>query len=341
MLHTSSIFLVNVFDLLLSDNSEDSDFHDGPRRSTRIRLKPPTTPLESDPEIEVPVKKVLRKKRKKAGGANTSKDDDEIKIISEDIAPIFLKKKRDEEMRAVKKAKQDFLFSGVPEVLKQQTIVQQTLEQRPVEIFPRISHVTQAGSQPWCLPYPNQLSLMLRKNPSESVVNRPTTFSSSLNSLSVAVSQRSIYPKQASYLEWRYCKEWITRLKEDHSLSFPFFRTLRALLPKANKEDGNVVPWTDAYAPKRSVDILANRKPAQRLKNWLNQWKLKAGEEVILSPKKTAATKVGKRKRISSDCSDTEEAPAAEEVSNQSWNSEEQVGLSFDSFLDFSVVHVA
>lgn len=284
----------------------------------------------SEPE-EVETKKAPKKKRKK-GELKKKQEDDDVKILSEDIAPIFLKKKWEEEARAVKKAKQEFLFSGVPEVLKQQTAVFIALEQRPVEIFPKISHVTQSGSRPWRLPYPDQLSLVLRENLSHSKINRPTIFSSSLNSSLIepsSVANRSTSLRQASCLEWRYCKEWITRLKEDHSLSYPFFRTLRMLLPKANKEsDGeNELPWTDAYAPKQSVDILAhNRKPAQRLKTWLNQWKLKAGEEVTLSPKKPVK-KIGKRKRIASDCSDSDEI-AADETSNASWKSEEQVRYS-------------
>ena len=246
-----------------------------------------------------------------------------------------MKKKWEEEARAVKKAKQEFLFSGVPEVLKQQTAALAALEQRPVEIFPKISHVTQAGSEPWRLPYPDQLSLVLRKSLSHSKkINRPTTFSSSLNSMSNAGSinsacNRSISLKQASYLEWRFCKEWITRLKEDHSLSFPFFRTLRTLLPRANKEnDGDRdLPWTDAYAPKQSADILANnRMSSQQLKNWLNQWKLRAGEEVAASPKKNPK-KVGKRKRIASDCTDSEDA-VVDEKSNSSWNPEEEQVIS-------------
>ena len=286
----------------------------------------------SEPE-EVETKKVPKKKHKKRELKRKKEvDDEDVKILSEDIAPIFLKKKWEEEARAVKKAKQEFLFSGVPEVLKQQAAVSIALEQRPVEIFPKISHVTQAGSQPWRLPYPDQLSLVLKKITSHSKINQPTTFSSSLNSsLVVSAAHRSITPKQASCLEWRYCKEWITRLKEDHSLSYPFFRTLRTLLAKANKETdgGNELPWTDAYAPKQSIDILANnRKTAQRLKTWLNQWKLKAGEEVTLSPKKPVK-KVGKRKRIASDSTDTDEA-VVDETSNTSWNPEEQVSGYFN-----------
>ena len=47
---------------------------------------------------------------------DSTDNDDELEIISEDIAPVFLKKKWDDEARAVKKAKQEFLLSGVPEV---------------------------------------------------------------------------------------------------------------------------------------------------------------------------------------------------------------------------------
>ncbi|XP_046437052.1 uncharacterized protein LOC124188452 [Daphnia pulex] len=310
----------------VSDDDQESDSKEGPRRSTRIRVKP--VALRDEPEEElVEPKQISKKKRKKGEMKGKANSEDELVILSEDIAPIFLKKKWEEEARAVKKAKQEFLFSGVPEVLKQQTAALAALEQRPVEIFPKISHVTQAGSQPWRLPYPE--SLVLRKSlPHSKKINRPTTFASSLNSNPGSINSacnRSISPKQASYLEWRFCKEWITRMKEDHSLSFPFFRTLRTLLPRANMErDGDRdLPWTDAYAPKQSADILANnRMSSQQLKNWLNQWKLRAGEEVAAPPKKVSK-KVGKRKRIESDCTDSEDA-VVDEKSNSSWNPEEE-----------------
>lgn len=270
------------------------------------------------------------KKRKKSVVETVEKD--EIQIISEDVAPIFLKKKWEEEARAVKKAKQEFLFSGVPEILKQQSAVQSALEQRSVEIFPKISHVTQAGSRPWKLGFPNELSTVLRNVFPPPKIEQPKAFSPNLNSYLVdsnLVCPRSVFQKQASYLEWCFCKEWINRLKGEHSLSFPFFRTLRMLLSKINKEDvvGEDLPWTDAYAPKQAVDILANnRKSVQHLKDWLNQWKMRAGEEATLSPKKTAK-KIGKRKRISSEDSGSEEA-AVDESSNKSWNPDEQVQIT-------------
>jgi hypothetical protein len=322
-------YLFFCFLFFSDDQEEQSDAKESaPRRSSRMRIKPMA--LRDEPE-EFEPKKILKKKRKKG----KIDDDDELKILSEDIAPVFLKKKWEDEARAVKKAKKEFLFSGVPEVLKQQTTALIALEQRPVEIFPKISHVTQAGSRSWRLPYPDQLSLvMLRKSLSDSKkINRPTTFSSNLNSSMLSSNaanssescDRSISPKQASYLDWRFCKEWITRLKEDHSLSFPFFRTLRTLLPRANNEGD--LPWTDAYAPKLSTDILANnRMSSQQLKNWLNQWKIRAGEEVTPSPKKNTK-KVGKRKRIASDCTDSEDA-AVDGTSNSSWNQEEEEQVS-------------
>jgi flagellar biosynthesis GTPase FlhF len=303
-----------------------------------MRVKPVALRDEAE---EVEPKKISKQKRKQGEMKGKSGDDcDELKILSEDIAPVFLKKKWEEEARAVKKAKQEFLFSGVPEVLKQQSAALTALEQRPVEIFPKISHVTQAGSRSWRLPYPHQLSLVLRKSLSQSQkINRPKTFSSSLNSKSNvsinSASNRSISLKQASYLEWRFCKDWITRLKEDYSLSFPFFRTLRTLLQRANSENDGDLPWTDAYAPKQSPDILSNnRMSSQQLKNWLNQWKLRAGEEVAASPQKKPK-KVGKRKRIASDCTDSEDV-AVDETSNSSWNPEQEQVIS-RSFLSFCV----
>ena len=116
------------------DQEEQSDAKESaPRRSSRMRIKPMA--LRDEPE-EFQPKKILKKKRKKG----KIDDDDELKILSEDIAPVFLKKKWEDEARAVKKAKKEFLFSGVPEVLKQQTTALIALEQRPVEIFPKISH---------------------------------------------------------------------------------------------------------------------------------------------------------------------------------------------------------
>jgi hypothetical protein len=254
-----------------------------------------------------------------------------VEIILEDVAPIFLKKKRQEEVRALKKAKQDFLFSGVPEVLKQQTLVQQALEQRLVEIFPRVNHVTQAGSRPWQLPYPDSLEkILLSKSQEELLIQQPLTFSSSLNEPAVAIvptqstsTSRSI-EKQATSLDWRYCKNHITKLKEEHGLAFPFFRTLKALLSKTNRENGTFL-WTDAYAPTCATDFLSvNRKSVNQLKTWLNQWKVKAGEEIITEPnKKAKATnkKLSKRKRIDSEETDPDEF-LVDEKSNASWKSE-------------------
>lgn len=319
--------LTFFFQIFVYTDDIDTETKEGPRRSTRLRFKPIALREDEDEFQEVEIQKTPTKKRKKE--AKKRKVDDDVKIISEDlVAPVFLKKKWEEEARAIKKAKQEFLFSGVPEVLKQQTAVQTALEQRPVEIFPKISHVTQAGSRPWYLPYPDQFSSMLRKVPLRSEIEQPTTFSSSLNTCHVDTNTSTCHGlesvQQAPCLEWRFCKDWITRMKEDHSLSFPFFRTLRTLLSKVSKEggEGEDLPWTDAYAPKQSVDILANnRKPAQRLKNWLNQWKLRAGEEATLLPKKSTK-KVGKRKRIASDDSDSEEA-IVDDSSRGSWKPEE------------------
>ena len=276
-------------------------------------------------------KKVPKKKRKKekkqTHGAND--DDDEVEIISEDVAPIFLKKQRQEEARALKKAKHDFLFSGVPEVLKQQAVVQQALEQRPVEIFPRISHVTQAGDRPWRLPYPDSLnSILVLKSPVEdSSVQLPSAFSSSLNETAIPYvpettnTSRSM-GKQATCLDWRDCKNLIIQLKDNHGLAFPFFRTLKALLSKANRGNG-ISLWTDAYSPSCSDEILAaNRKPVNQLKIWLNQWRLKAGEDINPEPKKktkVANKKMNKRKRIDSEDSDEF---LVDEKSNASWKSE-------------------
>ena len=324
-------FLIDLT-FLLTDDSEENSCQAGPRRSTRVRLKP----IAFDEPKEVESKKVPRKRRKKGSVKEPVEEDDgDIEIISEDVAPIFIKKKLEEEQRAVKKAKQEFLFSGVPEVLKQQNAIQVALEQRPVEIFPKISHVTQAGSRPWKLPYPDHLTPLLKKNTPCLKLNYPLAFPTGVNSSQAdrCSSYRSTTLVQASHLEWRYCKDWITRLKEENSLSFPFFRTLRTLLLRSTKngEDGSLLPWTDAYAPQQSMEILVNnRKPSQRLKEWLNQWKRRAGEEVLSSPKKSSK-KMGKRKRISSDGSGMDE-PVVNETSNSSWNPDEQVKI-VDRFL--------
>lgn len=270
--------------------------------------------------------KVAKKKRKKDEKCG---DDEDVEILSEDVAPIFFKKKLQEEARAVKKAKQDFLFSGVPEVLKQQASTQQKLEQRPVEVFPKISHVTQAGSRPWNLPFPDKCLLLLA--PSSEICQKepvqPRAFSSCLSLLRSACEQPSQKKTsiQIPFLEWRDCKLIICKMKEDLSITFPFFRTLRNLLPKSAQENHQNMLWTDAYAPKSSADFLqTNRKPANQLKMWLNQWKLKAGEEVAPSPKKPRR-KTGKRKRISSDGSELDDEVAVEERSNSSWCSDDRV----------------
>ena len=330
--------------LLLSffatDETADGDIKDegGPRRSTRIKAKRVCVE-ESDhfeDETQETSKKVpknkKRKKEKKLTEAVDDEDNDEVEIISEDVAPIFLKKKRQEEVRALKKAKQDFLFSGVPEVLKQQTLVQQALEQRPVEIFPRVAHVTQAGSRPLQLPYPDSLEkILLSKSQEKLLIQQPVTFSSSLNEQPVVpiVATPSTYTsrsieKQATCLDWRHCKNHIAKLKEEHGLAFPFFRTLKALLSKTNRENGASL-WTDAYAPSCAAEVLStNRKPVNQLKTWLNQWKVKAGEEITLEPnKKARATnkKLSKRKRIDSEETDPDEF-LVDEKSNASWKSE-------------------
>lgn len=282
-------------------------------------------------EEELPTgKKVPRKRRRKektALGTNSGvESDSDIEVVSASVAPLFRKKQQQEEARAIKKAKQEFLFSGVPEVLKQQVIVQQALEQRPVEIFPKVSHVTQAGSRPWALPYPAGLDSILLPH-REHPIHFPTTFSADLNARPTAETPTTQLVVQAASMEWRYCKDWITLLKEDHGLSFPFFRTLCNLLPKANRNEGEAL-WTDVYAPSCSADILStNKSTVGQLKTWLTQWKLRAGEVVEPQPKKLTAAKNGKKKRKrmdSEDGTDPEEY-VPDERSNGSWKSEEEV----------------
>ena len=333
-------FIWNIYFLKISFQAEEAaDSSDvasdaGPRRSSRIRSRPTTLQIaRPEEEEELPAKKGPRKRRrkeKKTPGASSGveSDDDVIEVVSETVAPIFMKKKYQEEARAIKKAKQEFLFSGVPEVLKQQTVIQQALEQRPVEIFPKISHVTQAGSRPWALPYPTSLDSILQPTKDDQEIRLPVTFSSTLNS-HPSEGMPFIQPVvQAAAMEWRYCKDWINLLKEEHGLTFPFFRTLRNLLSKASRISGEAL-WTDVYAPNCSADILpTNRQPAATLKAWLNQWKLRAGEDVQPEPKKKKTTKDGKkkRKRLDSeeDGSELEDA-TPDEKSNGSWKSEEEV----------------
>lgn len=322
---------------MTGDFEENQDLKDAPRRSVRLRSKPPPPTPTPEPEAEEP-KKVIKKKRKK--DLSCGDDEDDIEVLSEDVAPIFLKKKFQDEARAIKKAKQDFLFSGVPEMLKQQTTAQQKLEERLVEIFPKTSHVTQAGSRPWNLPFPEKrlLSLVAEAKLSEAELLRPRRFSPSLTLSRDGPdkpSQQEI-PTQVPVLEWRDCKQVIKKMKEDFSLSFPFFRALRNLLPKSSGENFHNLLWTDAYAPKCSADFLVtNRKPASQLKAWLNQWKLKAGEEVPVPPKKPVR-KNAKRKRIDSDGPELEDEVVLDEKSNSSWSSEEKVQIVSTDFFFFS-----
>jgi len=302
------------------------------RRSTRLVKKPVhTDDVKPSKAIEVEGVK-LSKRRKRERNTDVSDVDDDIQFVSGEVAPIFLTRKWAEEFQVVKKAKQEFLFSGVPEVLKQKAVVQLELEQRPVEIFPRISHVTQFSADHKPLPYPEELKSILSKPlPLQKKIQRPTTFPSSLNSplqVEVATAEQ-LNRSQTSPLDWRFCKDWISGLKEEHNLDFPFFRVLRALLAKSNSDHQL---WTDAYAPTNSLDVLANRKSIQYLKNWLNKWKLRAGEEVVATPKKkkkppAVASKAAKRKRINSEGLDIDDIEVVvEEKSNSEWSSNGDIG---------------
>ncbi len=287
----------------------------------------------------------MKKRRKKESepilctpSSDVGQSDSDVEIVNDKVAPIFLKKQKKEEYRIIQKAKQEFLFSGVPEVLKQQVAVQQALEERPVEIFPRVSHVTQAGSRPWRLPFPPALESFLRPLVTKPI-NQPVIFLASLNDPSTISStppRNQATVAQAVSMDWRFCKDWISQLKEKNALSFPFFRTLRNLLPKSSKSNGESL-WTEIYAPSSSADVLPNnRQPMQQLKKWLNQWKAKAGEEVEKEPKtKKKKKKFGKRKRLDSDSGSDMEAEVMDEKSNGSWNPEELVSQFVISFLLF------
>lgn len=279
--------------------------------------------------------KPRQRKRHRKNELESSDWDEDIQIISGEVAPIFLKRKWKEEFQVIKKAKQEFLYSGVPEVLKQRTAVQSELEQRPVEIFPKISHITQVASDHKPLPYPEQLKKMLKPlNFRE--IRRPTTFPSSLNSPSKADSPLEKITPPTSPLEWHLCKEWISGLKENHNSDFPFFRALKGLLSKSNAGDDFL--WTDAFAPTDSLDILANKKSVQQLKHWLNQWKIRAGEPVISTPKKKKTTvKVSKRKRLNSDGPDFDNL--VEDKSNSDWNSDRE--LCQDQVIKFIIYSIS
>lgn len=301
---------------------------EGPRRSARVRSRPATVQAPEEPEDE-PIAKRGGKKRRKKEQTNVDsvdKSDSDIEIVTDKVAPIFLKRKHHDEYQITKKAKQDFLFSGVPEVVKQRVAIQQALENRPVDIFPRVSHVTQAGLRPWCLPYPTSLESVLRRGPPAPVL-QPVMFSNCLNTAASSEVNAHSGPAviQAAGMDWRYCKDWISQLKEDYGLSFPLFRTLRNLLSKSSKSDGSTL-WTDTYAPTSAADLLpTNKQSSQQLKSWLNQWKLKAGEAIEPEPRKPrTGNNLGKRKRLDSDYSDKEQI-IADEKSCGSWNSEESV----------------
>ena len=312
----------NSFSTLFSDDFEVAT--ETVRRSARLVKKPLQLQEDGTEAKEVSSEdKPRRRKRERISELESSDADDDIQIISGEVAPIFLKRKWKEEFQVIKKAKQEFLYSGVPEVLKQRTAVQLELEQRPVEIFPKISHITQVAPNHKPLPYPEQLKSLLKPLDVKEI-RRPTTFPSSLNSPSEAEPPVEKLTPPTSPLEWRLCKEWISGLKENHNSDFPFFRALRGLLSKSNA--GEDFLWTDAFAPTDSLDILANRKPVQQLKQWLNQWKIRAGEQVISTPKKKnkkAVAKVGKRKRIDSNGPDFDDL--VEDKSNSDWNSDREL----------------
>jgi len=277
---------------------------------------------ENVSEVVSDESKPKQRKRHRKSELESSDADEDIQIISGEVAPIFLKRKWKEEFQIIKKAKQEFLYSGVPEVLKQRHAVQLELEQRPVEIFPKISHITQVAPDQKPLPFPEKLKSILKPlNLKE--IPRPTTFPSSLNSPSEVEPSVAKLTPPTSPLEWRLCKEWISGLKENHNLDFPFFRALKGLLLKSNAGDDML--WTDAFAPANSFDIFANKKSVQQLKHWLNQWKIRAGEQAISTPKKKPkkpAIKTGKRKRIDSGGPDFDDL--VEDKSNSDWNSDRE-----------------
>ena len=321
-------------DLVLSP---PTDFEAGPRRSTRIRSKPPCLILNgNEPEdVKSGPAKQQKKKRKKLDSnldiEDEDDDDDQVEIIateSTDIAPLFLRRQWQEQVRAQKKAKQEFLHSGVPDALRQQTAIQMALEQREVDIFPRISHVTQMDcltANVMCchkLPYPVFLTNLF-KPVSHKRIATPATFASSLTRCSLRDQPRVIHvPPETNVLEWRQCKGLIQRLKEQHQLNFPFFKIMRSLLSKERNTDELL--WTDVCGTTQWIDHLSNRKITHRLRSWLKEWQIKAGLKIdpcALQKKAPAAavnSKINKRKRIDSEASENSDV-VVEDIIHREW----------------------
>lgn len=150
----------------------DSGDGEGPRRSTRLRFRltreKPAATSADDEEGQPPKKqKRVRQMRLRSPPEEppAAAPEPDIEIVAEDssraaVAPIFLRRGKRDSYRAVQKAKLEFLHSGVPEALRQQQAVQAILQDRPVELFPKISHVLQCPVHR--LPYPSSLDRWLK-----------------------------------------------------------------------------------------------------------------------------------------------------------------------------------
>ena len=306
-----------------------------------MKNKPVAKPLYCDNEEEC---KIQKKNKPKKNNTNLPPIEDEIEILAEEVAPVFLRKKKQEETRAVKKARQDFLQSGIPELLKQQTAIRSALEQRDVEIFPRISHVTQletkvTGSSSNF----NFLASLIKPLICRQLPKR-AMFDAKINkSFETTVQPLQNHPSNGQNLEWHQCKEWIHHLKHARKINFPFFRTLRAMLSKERNTDEYL--WSDVCATTQWIDSLANHGSVQQLQQWLKRWKLRAGEDVDPSPKRRKTRKNVKRKRADfesseddMDVTDTVESSDSGSNSDQVYFSTEHLQNNYLKILLYAVV---
>ena len=303
--------------------SADSQAHE-PRRSVRLKEKPVTIPVQSDEEE---AKVDYKQKKKRFKSAPNSKTDNDIEIVAEKVAPIFLQIKKLEAEKAFKKAKQDFLQSSIPETLKQQVVLQSALEQRDVEIFPLVSHITQLESQ--CISLPSNvifLNSLLRPVVNVSIPSS-ILFDPNLNRAQ-QVPITPINDRKSSVseqnLEWLQCKDWIWHIKERH-VNFPFFRCLRNMLVKGRTSEEHL--WNDVCGTKHWNENLANTNTVHHLKQWLKEWKIKAGDVVeAATKKKRSKAATVKRKRIDSDASELDgESVDDRSTSSEAWSDSDQV----------------
>lgn len=217
------------------------------------------------------------------------------------LAPIFVKSVPKPAIdRAVLKARQDFLMSGIPDCMKlemeKQRLFEETYEQQ-LEYFPSISHVTQSTEET-TIPMGNlKFQFNFRNDDNENAVKferfvcGQKTQKNSLNCMKQPTENA---------LKLAESKKFIKTIKEQDQ-KFQFYRCFKQLRSKFLADIGRNVDekvadddndlddsvtfvddlkchlngtkmFTEKYKPANSNEILVNFEPVEHLREFLSNW---------------------------------------------------------------------